>query len=124
MAAFGWEAVPRVPRYLLTGGRTEADLSLRLESQVRAKPGAVLAGLAPEQRRLAELCQEGNRSVIELAGTVQLPAPVVMVIVSDLLLDGVLGMAVPPPGGDRTALLDACLANLQMRWGVTAGAGR
>ncbi|MEW1550495.1 DUF742 domain-containing protein [Streptomyces tsukubensis] len=120
--------ISRLPRYVLTAGRTEPGVPVRLESQVRAAPllragaGTVFAGLPPEKQRLVVLCGGGELPVIELACRMALPPPLVAVMVADLLQDGVLSMAVPDGEGDRTALLDAVLVNLQLRWGVHAGA--
>ncbi|MFE4664614.1 DUF742 domain-containing protein [Streptomyces sp. NPDC056716] len=123
-----WDQVtPRVPYYALTGGRTAPDVTLLLETQVRARPENTPATPTPEQRQLLGLCTGADRSVVELAGTLRLPAPIVKVIVSDLFKDGALRITVPLSGrsgseGRDPAVLTALLAHLQRRWGVNPSA--
>ncbi|MGW1976556.1 DUF742 domain-containing protein [Streptomyces sp. NPDC001889] len=123
-SGYEWEASTRVPRYALTGGRTTPALSLRLESQVRAHREHDAAALPPEQRQLVALCQEAAKSVIELAGTLHLPVPLVMVIISDLLTSEALVMVVPRAGNDapREVMLDAVLTGLRRKFGVSRAA--
>ncbi|MEV7284929.1 DUF742 domain-containing protein [Streptomyces sp. NPDC093252] len=124
MAGGTWgEVTPRVPYYAITSGRTEADVTLLLETQVRALPENPPHGATPEQEQVLRLCAGRDLSVVELAGTLRLPAPVVKVLVSDLFRDGALRITVPRsdrPGteGSDPAVLTALLANLQRRWGV------
>ncbi|MER6913878.1 DUF742 domain-containing protein [Streptomyces sp. NPDC000594] len=121
----GWQPTTRIPLYALTDGRTTPELTLRLETQVRALPEPPAAGLPDERRRLLDLCADADRSVVELAGTLHLPVPLVMVMVSDLIKDRALRMVIPHPTDEeyRPALINAFLTGLQTRWGVSSGAG-
>ncbi|WDN55964.1 DUF742 domain-containing protein [Streptomyces clavuligerus] len=121
----GWEPATRIPLYALTGGRTVPELTLRLETQVRTLPAHTVTDLPPEPQQLLDLCEGADRSVAELAGTLHLPVPLVMVMVSDLLKDRALRMVIPHPtdGDHRTAMVNAFLAGLQARWEVTSDAG-
>ncbi|MFJ4688277.1 DUF742 domain-containing protein [Streptomyces sp. NPDC088789] len=123
MAGTWDEVTPRFPYYAVTGGRTRAEVTLLLETQVRARPENIPAGPTPEQVQLMRLCTGTDRSVVELAGTLHLPVPIVKVIISDLFTDDALRITVPRSGrsgteGSDPAVLAALLAHLQREWGV------
>ncbi|WP_033288417.1 DUF742 domain-containing protein [Amycolatopsis jejuensis] len=80
------EAGPLVRSYAVTGGRTRSDtLGLDLITLVVAmRTAREVAGLEPEYARILSLCQRPV-SVAEVAARVDLPLPVVKVLLSDLI---------------------------------------
>lgn len=81
---FDEAAGPLVRPYAVTGGRTRSDtLGLDLITLVVAlrPPGA---GMDAEYARILRLCQH-PQSVAEVAARVDLPLPVVKVMLSDLI---------------------------------------
>ncbi|HEY3140172.1 MAG TPA: DUF742 domain-containing protein [Acidimicrobiales bacterium] len=79
-----WEVGVGVVRpYLFTQGRTLSDTRpLAVEAMVVAT-GPPDEDLAPEQRKLIELCDE-PRSVAEVAAKLSIPLGVVQVLIADL----------------------------------------
>jgi hypothetical protein len=76
---------PFVRPFLLTGGRTQPRTTeLRVETLIRATPGALSAPLKFEERRIVELCQV-PQSVAEIAGLLRVPLGVVRILIGDLL---------------------------------------
>ncbi|WP_406637310.1 DUF742 domain-containing protein [Amycolatopsis sp. WGS_07] len=80
------EAGPLVRSYAVTGGRTRSDTrGLDLITLVVALRAAnETPGLEPEYARILSLCQRPV-SVAEVAARVDLPLPVVKVMLSDLI---------------------------------------
>jgi hypothetical protein len=80
------EAGPLVRSYAVTGGRTRSDTrGLDLITLVAAvRPANTVPGLEPEHARVLSLCQRPV-SVAEVAARVDLPLPVVKVLLSDLI---------------------------------------
>ncbi|WP_116049846.1 DUF742 domain-containing protein [Amycolatopsis palatopharyngis] len=85
-AWFDEAAGPLVRPYAVTGGRTRSDtLGLELITLVVALPSAAeAAAMEPEYARIVRLCQR-PMSVAEVAARVDLPLPVVKVLLSDLI---------------------------------------
>ncbi|HEY2058946.1 DUF742 domain-containing protein [Amycolatopsis sp. NBC_01480] len=80
------EAGPLVRSYAVTGGRTRSGtLALDLITLVVAMRTARESGVGePEYARILSLCQKPT-SVAEVAARVDLPLPVVKVLLSDLI---------------------------------------
>ncbi|PRX45454.1 uncharacterized protein DUF742 [Prauserella shujinwangii] len=85
-AWFDDAAGPLVRPYAVTGGRTRTDnFGLDLITLVVALPSvAEAAGMAPEYAKIVRLCQR-PMSVAEVAARIDLPLPVVKVLLSDLI---------------------------------------
>ncbi len=83
---FEEDAGPLVRSYAVTGGRTRSDtLGLDLITLVVAMRSAhEVAGFEPEYGRILNLCQKPT-SVAEVAARIDLPLPVVKVLLSDLI---------------------------------------
>ena len=76
--------------FIMTGGRTGAgDRRLQLETVVAVSGRAGVAEPAFESRAIVELCV-GPLSIAEIAGRLRLPVGVVVVLVGDLVGEGVL----------------------------------
>ena len=88
-AWFDEAAGPLVRPYAVTGGRTRSDtVGLDLITLVVAmRSAAEVAGMEPEHARILRLCQH-TMSVAEVAARVDLPLPVVKVLLSDLIEQG------------------------------------
>jgi hypothetical protein len=82
--------------FLLTGGRTVADGSIALETQVVAteRGSSQTWWLPPEQRQIVELCLD-PLSVVEIAARTALQLGVVRVLVGDLSGAGMLSVYLP-----------------------------
>ena len=81
--------------YLVTGGRTRPlHDGLRVETILRAAPGALHAPLQFEARRIVELCQI-PRSVADVAVALSMPLGVVRVLVGDLVVGGYVAVQAP-----------------------------
>ena len=83
---FDADAGPLIRPYTVTGGRTRADaIGLDLLTLVVAvTSNADAAHLAPEYARVIGMCQH-PLSVAEVAAYLELPLPVVKVLLSDLI---------------------------------------
>ena len=81
----------RVRPYLLTGGRTQVDIELPLESLIRTteEGTAAVDDLNLEREQIVRLCQEPI-SVTEVAARLGLPIQVGRVIIADLINDGLI----------------------------------
>ncbi|MBA2310050.1 MAG: DUF742 domain-containing protein [Pseudonocardiales bacterium] len=77
--------------YILTGGRTQTNLHLGLETLVSARrPGAALAGMTDvAHQAVIELCARPT-SVAEVAALMTVPLGVARVLVGDLAQSGAL----------------------------------
>jgi len=74
--------------YIITGGRTEAsNADLSIESVVQTKQG--VDGLGFEKRTIAKHCVE-PKSIGEIAAHLRVPLGVAVVLVSDMLSEGVV----------------------------------
>jgi hypothetical protein len=91
------EAGPVVRPYALTGGRTApaGDALLDLISVVAAAGPLPVSGgapaLAPEHRKLLELCQQPV-TVADVTADMDLPLGVVRVLLADLIADGLIAV--------------------------------
>ncbi|MFC4001804.1 DUF742 domain-containing protein [Prauserella oleivorans] len=85
-AWFDDEAGPLVRPYTVTGGRTRSDrFGLDMMTLVVALPSVAEAGnLSPEYAQIVRLCQR-PMSVAEVGAHIDLPLPVVKVLLSDLI---------------------------------------
>ncbi|MFF5986032.1 DUF742 domain-containing protein [Prauserella flavalba] len=85
-AWFDEAAGPLVRPYAVTGGRTRSDqFGLELITLVVALPSvAEAASLPPEYAKIVRLCQR-PMSVAEVAALIDLPLPVIKVLLSDLI---------------------------------------
>ncbi|MFV0257796.1 MAG: DUF742 domain-containing protein [Acidimicrobiales bacterium] len=106
--------------YLLTQGRTIPRLELALEDPVETSPSGrdVHGRLGVEQDLIMELCHAPT-PVIEVAGRLELPLPVVLVLLADLVVDGHLavhraaaGRTTAGAGRPDVALLERVLDGL------------
>lgn len=80
--------------YTWTGGRTTANVDLRLETLISVDETGVRAGLrsaSPEQRSIVEMCAL-PRSVAEVSAVLSIPLGVARVLLSDLIEMGVLSV--------------------------------
>ena len=76
--------------YLVTGGRTRArQAELGIESVVVRSPSRTMLPQSFERARILDLV-DGPLSVAEIAARLRLPFTVVLVVVGDLVADGVL----------------------------------
>ncbi|MFV0525375.1 MAG: DUF742 domain-containing protein [Acidimicrobiales bacterium] len=75
--------------YLLTQGRTVPRLELALEDPVETSPSGrdIHGRVGLEQDLILELCVAPT-PVVEVAGRLDLPLPVVLVLLADLVVDG------------------------------------
>jgi hypothetical protein len=107
----------RVRPYLLTGGRTQIDIDLPLESLIRAteEGSATVDELNLEREHIVRLCQEPI-SVTEVAARLGLPIQVGRVIIADLINEGLVqahvAQAMPSERPDLN-LLERVLDGLQ-----------
>jgi Protein of unknown function (DUF742) len=85
-----------VRSYSLTGGRTEADPSVRFETMVRSA-GAPTQQLQERHLNIVAFVVDEPLSVAELAVCLSLPIGVVRVLVSDLLANKFLIANSAPP---------------------------
>ncbi|MDX1448018.1 MAG: DUF742 domain-containing protein [Acidimicrobiia bacterium] len=82
--------------YAITGGRTDVDLDLGLETQIESTP----KGLASQARyrweaaRVIEACRR-PQALVEVAARLDLPIGVVRVVVADLEKDGAIAVQRP-----------------------------
>jgi hypothetical protein len=105
--------------YAWTGGRTTANVDLRLETLISVdEAGAHAAGSAtsPEQRSIVEMCAN-PRSVAEVSAVLSIPLGVARVLLSDLIEMGVVSVHETNGGsvGGRAdlALLERVLTGLR-----------
>jgi hypothetical protein len=80
--------------YAWTGGRTTANVDLRLETLISAAEsgaGAATRVTSPEQRSIVEMC-ELPRSVAEVSAVLSIPLGVARVLLSDLIELGVVSV--------------------------------
>lgn len=77
--------------YLMTGGRTEADGDIRLETQLQttARGHRTAGNFRWEAARILELADRPT-ALVEIAARANLPIGVTRVVVSDLINEGVM----------------------------------
>ncbi len=111
----------RVRPYLLTGGRTRADVDLPLEAQVetteagRARLDNAGQALATELRNIASLCNQ-PQSVAEISAHLRIHLQVARILVGDLMAQGLVAThRATPRSADRPdlRLLERVLDGLQ-----------
>jgi uncharacterized protein DUF742 len=110
---------PVVRPYAMTSGRTRSDRGDQLELETlvltTAEGAADTASLNPEQRTVAQLCQD-ILSVAEVAAHLDVPVRVARVLIGDLLDGGVVEVYRPRYAkGDplNRALLERVLHGLR-----------
>lgn len=105
--------------YVVTDGRAHPTRdTLDLVSMVVTGEELPVEGLAPEKRRVVELCRPGALSVAEVAGHLGLPVSVTKVLVADLMDSGhivVRGPAGPATDASRLRILEEVLDGLRAR---------
>ncbi|WP_326565633.1 DUF742 domain-containing protein [Amycolatopsis rhabdoformis] len=115
-AWFDDEAGPLVRSYAVTGGRTHSDtLGLDLITLVVAmRTAREVASIEPEYARILSLCQKPT-SVAEVAARVDLPLPVVKVLLSDLIESNLVlfRTAAPPTEAPNKHVLQAVLDGIR-----------
>ncbi|HWO58480.1 MAG TPA: DUF742 domain-containing protein [Umezawaea sp.] len=80
--------------YAWTGGRTTANVDLRLETLIsvdEARAHAAGSATSPEQRSILEMCAN-PRSVAEVSAVLSIPLGVARVLLSDLIEMGVVSV--------------------------------
>ena len=111
-------AALRVRPYLLTGGRTKADVNLPLEAQVRTTDAAAdnaVATLPPEKRSIIELCVKPH-SVAEVSALLRTHLQVTRILIGDLITDGLIDTNAAATQSDErpdVRLLERVLDGLQ-----------
>ncbi|HSJ27632.1 MAG TPA: DUF742 domain-containing protein [Acidimicrobiia bacterium] len=82
--------------YAITGGRTDVDLEIELETQIEATARGVAAQSRYrwEAARVIEVCRRPV-ALVEIAAALSLPIGVVRVVVADLENDGAVGVHRP-----------------------------
>ena len=80
--------------FVITAGRVSGpDAEIGLETQVTARPGAMMSRLSPEKRAILALCAE-PLSVAEISARLGLHLGVTRILVGDLRADGHLDVHV------------------------------
>jgi hypothetical protein len=105
------EATGRLIRpYAITGGRTDADVEISLETQVQASARASqhLGAYRWEAAKVVELVQE-PMALIEIAAHLEIPIGVARVLVADLVEDGAVVLHRPAPTQSCASLLEKVL---------------
>ena len=104
----------RIRPYLLTGGRTESDVELPLETQIRATVAADGASLSGEKQVIVDLCSS-PLAVAEVAARSGLHLQVAKILIGDLVNDGHLRAGDSEPQSERPdlGLLEQVLNGLQ-----------
>lgn len=96
--------------YIITGGRTEATNSdLSIESVIQTKDG--FAGLGFEKRAIAKHCAE-PKSIGEIAAHLKVPLGVAVVLVSDMLAEGLVIAHKRASAGD-TGLIERLIEGIR-----------
>ncbi|HEY6798405.1 MAG TPA: DUF742 domain-containing protein [Kineosporiaceae bacterium] len=75
--------------FVVTRGRSEPSVGLRVETQLWARPEALGRHLRFEAERIVQACRT-PRSLAEVAVLLEMPLGVVRVLVGDLIADGCL----------------------------------
>jgi len=75
--------------FVVTRGRSEPSVGLRVETQLWARPEASSRNLRFEARRIVQACRT-PRSLAEVAVLLEMPLGVLRVLVGDLIADGCL----------------------------------
>jgi hypothetical protein len=107
----------RIRPYLLTGGRTESAVDLRLESQVRATPDGTrrVASLGNERKAIVALCAKPH-SLAEVSAHVGIHLQVARILLGDLITEGLITTSAAtqqPPEQPDLRLLERVLDGLQ-----------
>jgi hypothetical protein len=85
-------SIAAVRPYVLTRGRTRADLDLSLETLVSTLPKVVPYQLPHDEAAVLELCRAQSRSVAEVAALHRIPIGVAKVLIADLATAGLLAV--------------------------------
>ncbi|MEO6570837.1 MAG: DUF742 domain-containing protein [Ilumatobacteraceae bacterium] len=109
-ADMGDETGRLIRPYAMTGGRTNVDTAIDLESQIQASSRASqhLGGYRWEAARVVELVQS-PMALIEVAARLEIPIGVARVLVSDLIDDGAVVLHVPEKSQNFASLLERVL---------------
>ena len=90
--------------FVITGGRAYATRTTLDVATVVVAARTVLTGLAPEKRRVVELCSRGALGIVEIAAHLRLPTSVTKVLVSDLVDSGHVRCSAPVAVNSRPDL--------------------
>jgi hypothetical protein len=85
-------SIAAVRPYVLTRGRTRADLDLSLETLVSTLPKVIPYQLPPDEAAVLDLCRAQSRSVAEIAALHRVPIGVAKVLIADLATAGLLAV--------------------------------
>jgi hypothetical protein len=107
------EAAASVRAYAWTGGRTQSDVQLELETLVSTTPKSeeLLDTLCTEHQSIARLCHE-SQSVAEVAALLSVPLGVVRVLLGDMAKLGLIRVHRNNPGAPDLALMERVLRGL------------
>lgn len=117
-AAEGHRGKGLVRPFVVTDGRAHPSRNtFDLVTLVIATSDLPLTGLAPEKRRVVELCRPGSLSVAEVAGHLRLPVSVTKVLLADLVDAGHILTRAPIPAAElpEAQLLQEVLDGLRAR---------
>jgi hypothetical protein len=78
--------------YVMTGGRTRANLDLSLETLVSTLPKVVPYQLPHDEAAVLDLCRTQSRSVAEIAALHRVPIGVAKVLIADLATAGLMAV--------------------------------
>lgn len=97
--------------YAITGGRTGAEVDIKLEAQIQASSRAdeLVGAYRWEAARLIELVSGAPMALVELAARIEIPIGVARVLVADLVDDGAVVIHVPQTTQSFTSLLERVL---------------
>jgi hypothetical protein len=108
--------------YVITNGRDlPYDNAFSLTTLVTATQAAQHGRvLAPESRRVLDLCSGGYLSVAEVAAHAGLPLGVIRILLAELTENGLITARAPIPAAQRTdeKLLQDVLSGLKARFGA------
>jgi hypothetical protein len=85
-------SIAAVRPYVLTRGRTRADLDLSLETLVSTLPKVIPYQLPHDEAAVLDLCRAQSRSVAEVAALHRVPIGVAKVLIADLANAGLLAV--------------------------------
>jgi hypothetical protein len=96
--------------YTITGGRTDVDSDISLETQIQASSRASqhLGAYRWEAAEVVELVQ-APMALIEIAARLEIPIGVARVIVADLVVDGAVVLRFPAKTRSFASLLEGVL---------------
>jgi hypothetical protein len=107
-------ATAAVRPYVVTRGRTRANLELSLETLVSTLPKVVPYQLPHDEAAVLDLCRAQSRSVAEVAALHRVPIGVAKVLIADLATAGLLAVHRSfAASGPDLALMERVLGGLR-----------